>query len=176
MAEADAPQQRDRALHRVLLARVRGVHLREHHVLDGGQVREQVEALEDHPDLLAQLGEAAADGAVAREDRLAADLDRSLIRALEQVQAAQQRRLAAAALPDDAHDPAGLDVEADVVEHAAAVEGLHDALDVDGGSGHAIASFSSSPRTSRIRRRLRGSSGVPARTWRSNHSSPCESG
>jgi hypothetical protein len=80
-------------------------------------VGEQVEALEDHPNALAQPCEVAADHLLAGEHGLAADLHLRAVGPLEQVHAAQQRGLAAAALPDDADDLRARDVQRDVVQH-----------------------------------------------------------
>ena len=68
--------------------------LGEHDVLDGGEVREEVEALEHHSDGLAEFGEVLAEHLVAREDLLARDLHVCPLGNLEQVPAPHQRRLA----------------------------------------------------------------------------------
>jgi hypothetical protein len=94
-------------------------------------VREQVETLEHHAHRLAQPGQVAADDPGAGEHRLAGYLDAAPVRSLQQVDAAHQCGLAAAALPDDAEDLAGPHPYVDVVEDHPAVEGLDQALDVD---------------------------------------------
>ena len=94
-------------------------------------MREEVEALEHHSDGLAEFGEVLAEQLVAREDLLARDLHVGPLGNLEQVHAPHQRRLAAAALADDGHDVALVDVEVDVVQDEAPVEGLAEVLDPD---------------------------------------------
>src|SRR2546430_2256180 len=81
--------------------------------LTHGQVREQVELLEHHPDLFPD-----------RLDRLhvvgeldAVDLERALLMLLEPVDAADERRFAGAGRPAD-DDPLALgDIEVDVAQH-----------------------------------------------------------
>ena len=107
VGEPDAPQPvlGDRARLGLRLA----AHLAqaEHDVLGGRQMREQVEHLEDHAGLgahRAQLALAApppAAAALAIADLVAVDLDRAAVVGLEEVDAAQQRGLAAAGRADD---------------------------------------------------------------------------
>ncbi|MNT49570.1 hypothetical protein D3C72_1864330 [compost metagenome] len=66
----------------------------------------QVEALEDHAHLLAQLPHGS--GAVVHEF-LAVDAQSAFLKNLQPVHAAQQRALARAALADDGDDLAGFD-------------------------------------------------------------------
>ena len=73
---------------------------RERHVLHHRHVREQVEALEDDADVLAQRVHVDA----APGDAVAVDADLAALDRLEPVDAAQQRRLPAARRPDEAHD------------------------------------------------------------------------
>ena len=89
------------------------------HVVQHGQVREQVEALEDEADpgplaqdrALAQLVQPAADGPDA--DQLAVDADEAGVQLLQVVDRAQQRRLARPGRAEDDGDLALLDVEVD---------------------------------------------------------------
>ena len=110
----------------------------EQDILDRGQVGEQVEELEHHADIGADRGQlalaapaAAPVAGVAVADLLAVDLDAAGIVGLQQVDATQQRGLAAAGRADDRHHLAGAHVEIDVLQHAHLSEGFSDALDVD---------------------------------------------
>ena len=89
-------------------ARALRAHRAEHDVLEHGQVREEVERLEDHPEPAAHLDR--IDGRVG--DDLAVEQHVAVVDLLEQVDAAQQRRLARArtrrsAPPPRARAPAG---------------------------------------------------------------------
>src|SRR5581483_4598980 len=87
-------------------------------VLQCGEVGEQVEALEDHPDLSADPGQLAlahrleAAVAAALPDQLPVQVDVALLRALQVVDAAQQGALAGAARADDGDLLPGRHVEA----------------------------------------------------------------
>jgi hypothetical protein len=87
-------------------------------------MREQVEALEHH----AEAGADAADVPFAVElapaGSVAAVADQCIVEQhlaglvfLEEIETAQQRRLARATRPDDGHDLAALDLEADAAQH-----------------------------------------------------------
>ena len=76
-------------------------------------MREEVVGLEDDADLLAQR----VDVDLVVGDALAVDDDLALLDALEQVEAAQERRLAGAGRADQADDVVLGDVEVDLVEH-----------------------------------------------------------
>ena len=78
------------------------------------QVIEQVEELEDEPDV--GPPEPRRAGLAETVDPDAGDLDLALGRAVEAADQVEQRRLAAARRTHDRGDPAGLDVEVDVVE------------------------------------------------------------
>jgi hypothetical protein len=95
-------------------------------------VREEQELLEDHADLPAQGGKIVQDLAAAEKDLLAEDRHVGGVGHLEQVEAAQEGTLAAAALAHERDDAAGADVEVDALEHRAAVVGLLQAADRDG--------------------------------------------
>src|SRR5690606_29384193 len=112
-------------------------------VLERGEVREQVEALEDEPDLgalpedlaLLELAQGAALAAVP--DELAVDGDEALVDLLQVVDRAQERRLARAGRAEhDRHGP-GPDGERHAAQHLERAEALVDAVDLDepGGRG-----------------------------------------
>ena len=149
--------------------------LREHHVALGGEVREQVEALEHHADLLAHLVDVrlgVVDLGVLEPDLAARGL-------LETVDAAQQRRLARAGRAEDDDDLALVDVDVDALEHLEVAEGLAQVLDADDrlvamgyrrlvlGARSVCSSGFRSPRATRGRQRHRlrrgfGVAGTPA--------------
>ena len=91
------------------------------------QVRKEVELLEDHPDPLPDVGHVRA---LAR-DLLALEVDPARVERLEQVDAAQQRALAAAARPDHRQHLAARDVEIDRVEDEVVAEALADLFEPD---------------------------------------------
>ena len=81
----------------------------------------------------------AAPSLVAVADLDAVDPDAALVVELEQVDAAQQRGLAAARGADDRHHLAAPDVEVDALQHAVVAERLADPADADDdgvGRGH----------------------------------------
>ncbi len=100
-------------------------------------MREEVEPLEDHAD----LGALAAHFAVAQlvdlvpmlavTDQFAVDVQLPGGDLLQMVDAAQERRLARAGGPNDAHDLARLDFEVDALEHLEVTERLVDAFGAD---------------------------------------------
>ncbi len=100
---------------------------------------EEVELLEDDPDPLPDAGDV---GAAAR-DLLALEVDRAGLDRLEQVDAAEERALAAAARADDREHFAAAHLEVDAVEHDVVPEALVDALEADqrhsGGGGRGNA-------------------------------------
>jgi hypothetical protein len=113
----------------------------ERQIVDRLQVREEVELLEDDPDALAHRREVrplAADLLALEED--AAGVDR-----LQQVDAAEQRALAAPARADDDEDVTGVDAQVDAVEDDVVPEALDDAFQADHGR----------PGARRLRRRRR---------------------
>ena len=85
-------------------------HRRQRAVLQHGQVREQVELLEHHADLAAHRVDVAATGGEVD----AVDDDAALLRRLEPVDAADQRRLARARGPADDDPLAGAHRQVDV--------------------------------------------------------------
>src|SRR6185369_5287347 len=85
-------------------------------------MRKKIEELEHHAGLGAHAGEVALRAApagltVAIADLGAIDGDRSLIIGLEEVDTAQQGRLAAARRADDRYDLAAGDIEIDAAQH-----------------------------------------------------------
>ena len=105
-----------------------------HHILQRGLVRKQVEALEDKADLRADtrniglfvLHQASIYLAIAHQFVL--DIDTSAIDRLKVIEAAQQRRLAGAARPDDHHYLPPLYREIDAVEHGERAKTFHNLL------------------------------------------------
>ncbi len=116
-------------------------HRRERAVVEHIEVREQVEALEHHADLLAQ----AVHVHMLCRQVLAAEPHMALIRRLEQVDAAQERRLAGARSADDRDDLAGHDIEVDALEHLMLAEALAEPLDAHDRLRLLFAHFSSPP-------------------------------
>jgi hypothetical protein len=106
-------------------------------VLERGQMREQVEALEDHADIDAALQDLALLELVERvailavADQLAVDGDEAFVDAFEMIDRAQQGRLARAGLADDRGDAARPQRQADIVEHLERAEALRDVADAD---------------------------------------------
>nr|GEU28263.1 hypothetical protein [Tanacetum cinerariifolium] len=81
---------------------------REGDVIEHGGVLQQVELLEDHADIAARVAQIALG---QRRELLAGDGDGAAVGALQQIEKAQQRGLAGAALADQAKDVAPVDVE-----------------------------------------------------------------
>ncbi|BDZ59226.1 hypothetical protein GCM10025872_28830 [Barrientosiimonas endolithica] len=100
-------------------------------------MREEVEVLEDEPDLralpshlaLGQLVQVVAGAAVA--DELAVDPDQPAVDLLQVIDRAQQGRLARAGGSDDGGDAAVRDGERHVVQHQVGPESLGDGVDLD---------------------------------------------
>ena len=104
--------------------------LPEDHVLQRGQVREEVVGLEDEP-------EAAADpDRVDRRvgDHLAVEEDVAVVDLLQQVDAAQQGRLARAGGADQRHRFVFADGEVDAAQDLALAKGLGDAAHLEHGA------------------------------------------
>src|SRR6266851_8398323 len=110
-----------------------------HHVLERGHVREEVEALEHHPDLRALpahlvVGKLVQPVAALRvTDQLAVYVEAAGVDLLQVVDAAQERALARTRRADDAHDLLGLDDEVDAAQHLEAAEALVHSLRRDHG-------------------------------------------
>ena len=115
---ADPVEQRVRPVGRVGLRELEHLGRRERHVVEHAHVREQVEALEHDPDVLAQRVQVDA----ATRHPLAVEPDLTLLDRLQRVDAAQQRRLAAARRPDEAHDLVLLDAQGHAAQHLVVAE------------------------------------------------------
>src|SRR5262249_43080982 len=108
-------------------------------IAEGGQVREQVEALEDEADLLALLGQLAVAevdvGAVhlLLADQLAIDVDVAGGRLLPIVDSAEQGGLAGAARADDRDLLAARHIERNAREHLQLGEALVQIDDLEKG-------------------------------------------
>jgi hypothetical protein len=121
-------------------------------VLQGRHVREEVEALEDHPDLralagdlaLAQLVELVALLAIADEPPV--DPQAARVDLLEVVDAAQERRLPRAGRPEHAHDLARRDLQRDAAQDLEPAEALVDGLGLDHRRRHGSISPRRAPR------------------------------
>ena len=109
-------------------------------VAERAQVREEVEALEDHADrgpLARDLGLAVLDEAavlLAVADELAVDVDAPGLEGLEVVDAAQQGRLAGAAGAEEDDDFAAGDVDRDAAQDLGAAEALVGVEDAEHGA------------------------------------------
>src|SRR5580700_2663853 len=93
-------------------------------------MREQLEMLEHHADPAAIGAERDARPAGPAADEFALEVLLAARRLDEQVQAAQQCRLARAARPDDAYLVAPVDAEVDAVQHLRPAEALVQAADL----------------------------------------------
>jgi hypothetical protein len=100
------------------------------HVLQHGQMWEQVELLEDDADPLAQAVELrfrhadAGSAAGQPSDRLAVDGDLALLERFQEIDAGKERALAGAAGADHGHDLAARHIEVDALEHLGVAEAL----------------------------------------------------
>ena len=127
VGEADALEQRHRARLRVVLAVPEHPHRSERDVLQHRHVREEVEALEHDADLAAHLVDVDADVG----DAVAVDRDRPAVDRLEQVDAAEQRRLPRSGRADEAHDLVLVHRHVDAAEHPVVAEPLLDVFDLE---------------------------------------------
>ena len=109
-----AAQQLQGLFRRGLVRHAEHLFRRQRHILQDGPVREEVEMLEDHAHLLAQL----VDVDLFLRDIDAVEQDRSARRRLQQVQAAQERALARAGGADGRDDIALPDIDGDAVQRA----------------------------------------------------------
>src|SRR5437763_1466765 len=107
---------------------------RQRDVAERGQMRVEVEGLEDHADVLAGAVQVDA----ARRQLDAVDPDHPPGRLLESVDAAQERALAGAGRADDDDDLPGPHAEADALQDLEIAERLVQAIDLEqeGGVGH----------------------------------------
>ena len=96
-----------------MLAALEHFALRQHDVLLGRQMREQVELLEHHAHMFAELVDVGA----RSRDFLPLDENMTARRFLEQVDATKHRRFARARRSEHDDDLAALDVNVYVAEH-----------------------------------------------------------
>ena len=113
---------------------------RQHHVLDGGQGRQQLEELEHDADAAPAPGRQL--GLRHLVQRLAGDDDRALAGPVDAGQQVQQGRFAAARLPDDGQEFAPRYLQAQVLQGGeragSSGVGLADMAQGDQGFGHAF--------------------------------------
>ena len=114
----------------LLLGALEDLGLANHHVLLGGEVREQVERLEHHANLAAQFVDV---GLALPRDLLVLNQDVTGRGRLQQVDAAQHRRLARAGRSQHHDDLARPHVQVDVAQDLRFVEGLVEVLDAHDG-------------------------------------------
>src|SRR5205823_6748710 len=131
---------------------------RERDVLHHRHVREEVEGLEDDPDLAAE----GVDIDSTVRDGLAVDDDRSLVDRFEEVDATEERRLARSGCTDQADHLVDIDGQVDAAQHDELVEALGDPLESDEvgvGAGH--TSWARSRRSrSLIKRSVKRANGI----------------
>ena len=122
---------------RVGLGAAEHVHLRRRHVLQHGHMLPEIELLEDHRELGADAVDLLHVGgrrpAVARRhlDQLALDPDLAAVRRLEEVDAAQEGRLARSRRAEDRDHVMLVRRQRNALEHVVGAEGLADGLDVE---------------------------------------------
>ena len=109
-------------------------HRRQHHVLQRGQVRVEVEVLKDHANALAH----GTDGAGIALHRLTLKADAPTLDIFQAVYAPQQGGFPGAARPDEADNFPGADIQADPVQNGAAAKALHQPIERQN-LGHAMA-------------------------------------
>src|SRR5262245_17307694 len=139
---------------------------RQHDVLEGGHMREEVEGLEDHPDPRAQGGEleAAPGEGVAQHDQVA------LLEALQPVHAPDEGALARARRPAHDHDLARGHRETHVAQHVELPEPLVEILEDDGRFWHQLITTRTSPAFTAWPSSTRTSATAPAAAARSSFS------
>ena len=123
-------------------------------------MREEVEGLEDDPDLAAER----VDVDLAVRQVLPIDGDVAAVQSLEQVDTAQQRRLARAGRADQADDAVLLDVERDPLQHLDVAEALRHLPQLD--EAHWPNARSRSSRSA-IRWSVKRASGIVRKTKKS---------
>ncbi len=129
VGEPDPVQQRLGLRSRLLVAALEHLRLREADVRDRRLVLEQVELLEDDPDPPAdEVDVARALGALLVGDLAALEKDVSLLRRLEQVDAAQQGRLPRPARPEHADHLAPLELHVDAAQDLELAKALVDVV------------------------------------------------
>ena len=127
VGQADAGKELVRLCIRLRLRHELRLHGRERDILAHGHVRKQVEVLEHHAHLAAH----GVDIHLRVGDLRAGKGDGTGRRLLEQVQAAQERRLAGAGGADDDHVFAGADVLGNIIEHEVVAERFGQMFNVD---------------------------------------------
>ena len=123
------------ALARLLARRAVRAHRPEHDVLENRHMGEQVEGLEHHPEPAADRDR--VDARVG--DHLAVEQDVAVVDLLEQIDAAQQRRLARAGGADQRDGLVLVHLQVDPAQHLGVAVGLRDAADLEHG-GHGCGS------------------------------------
>ena len=127
VGQTDAGKQLVRLCIRLRLRHELRLHGRKRNVAAHGHVREQVEVLEHHPHLAAH----GVDVHLRVGDLRAVKDNGALARLLEQVQAAQKRRLTGPGRADDDYVFTGADVLGNVVEHEVVAERFGQMFNVD---------------------------------------------
>ena len=120
VAQPHALQEGHRLLLRLCLGNLLLQRRRKRYIVEHRHIRKDIEMLEHHADALAVF----ADGQLLRGDILALEEDLPLVGRLQQVQAPQERRLAAAAGTDDGDNLAPADPGGDALEHLELSEAL----------------------------------------------------
>ena len=131
VGETDPLQQLHRVLLHLRLRRELGAPGSRHHVLEHGHVREQVELLEAHADVLAQVADllVLAPRAVPTAELDPGHLDRALRGVLDEVHTAQHRRLAGAGPAEDDDDLAAAYLHVHALDDLQVPEGLVQVVD-----------------------------------------------
>ena len=127
VGEFDLGEQRLRQVLRLARRPLVDHRRRQHHVLAGRQMRKQVELLEHHADVAAQLAHIR----LAVADLHAVDHDRTGLVGLEPVDAAQQRALARPRPADDGDDVAAPDIGRDALQHLVGAKALANLRDLN---------------------------------------------
>ena len=128
VADADALQVLPRHCFRLRARLFVHPHRAEGEVFEDGQVREQVELLEDHADFAPQVARLPH----AAVQQLAIEADFAFLIAFEAVDAADERRFAGAGRAADDEALAFADVEVDVFQRVVFAVPLVEAVDGDG--------------------------------------------
>ena len=128
-----------------------GSHRPDEDVLQHGQVREEIERLEDHARMAPHL--VGIDARVG--ERLPEEGNGALVDGLEEVHAAQQRRLSRPRRADQAHDFVAVQVERDAAKDLVVTEALHDGVELEDHFAHEDAnrrarSLAMSPSVTRV--------------------------
>ena len=147
LGQAEARQQRSGLLLGLGPGQPQHLARRERDVAQDAHVREEVEGLEDDADATAD----PVDVHAARGDLLAVHDDAPGLQRLEQVDAAEQRRLARARRADEADDLVLADDEVDALQDLEVAEGLRDALDAHDLTAEVPAAGSGPPAGARSR-------------------------